>query len=118
MALGITALLAWQAGQPKAGGWFLIAGLLYTLGGIVFTATINVPMNEALAVVIVPDSIEEARTIWQDYSSRWQLANITRTVISGVCVLFTAVGLSSLRRSQSPTQNSQPSPQAYQGYRV
>lgn len=106
VSLGVTALLAWKAGHNRSATYFLIAGLLYTMGGIVFTASVNVPMNEELAAVTVPESIEDARRVWQDYSSHWQLANITRTVIAGVCVILSAIGLAALRRE--PTRITNP----------
>ena len=54
---------------------------------------INVPMNEDLAQVVVPTSIDEAEVIWSDYSGRWQVFNIIRTVFSGVALLLAAAGL-------------------------
>lgn len=53
-------------------------------------------MNGDLADVVVPDSIEEARSIWQAYSTRRQTYNVVRTVFSGISLVPGAVGLGAL----------------------
>ncbi len=68
VVLALTGLLALRLKARGAGVAFLAGGLLYFLGGLVLTMRFNVPMNEALALVSVPDNIEEARAIWQPYS--------------------------------------------------
>ncbi|MFV0426965.1 MAG: DUF1772 domain-containing protein [Beutenbergiaceae bacterium] len=96
VALGITALLAWQNQAAGPAALFLSAGVLYTVGALLFTAMVNVPMNEALAATPVPQNIDDAAQIWSDYSSRWQIANISRTVVTGICVLLTTVAIAML----------------------
>ena len=44
-----------------AARFFLAAGIVYLVGGLVLTLTINVPMNETLAPVRVPETVEDAR---------------------------------------------------------
>lgn len=64
------------------------AAVVYLLGGLVLTMTVNVPMNEALAEVTVPAAAAEAERIWTDYSQRWQVFNQIRTVASAISLLL------------------------------
>lgn len=91
--LGLAAVLyrAQGAGEPAA--WFAVAALVYLLGGLVLTVMANVPMNTELAALETPESLEEARAIWEGYSPRWQLFNLLRTIASGVALLCVGVGL-------------------------
>ncbi len=89
----ITTLCLRMADQPAASLWFGIATLLVAFLGVVLTMVINVPMNEALAEVSVPDDIDAAREIWMDYSPRWQFWNQMRTLATGVAVLCIGIGL-------------------------
>lgn len=89
----ITTLSLRMADQPAASLWFGIATLLVAFLGVVLTMVINVPMNEALAEVSVPDDIDAAREIWMDYSPRWQFWNQMRTLATGVAVLCIGIGL-------------------------
>lgn len=96
------AWLAHRAHARAAALAFAAAGLVYALGGIVLTMTINVPMNEDLARVTVPDSISQARAIWTDYSGQWQMYNQLRTLASGVALALAALGLWALGRNRRP----------------
>lgn len=98
VVLAGTALISRRAGHARAALLFAAAAAVYTVGAMAVTGLVNVPMNEDLAAVSVPDSVEEARRIWQDYSGRWQVFNTLRTVASGVSLVLTAVGLAALRR--------------------
>ncbi len=82
-----------RQGVRDAATWFVAAAGVYFLGGLVLTAAINVPMNNALGELAVPDSLDDARAVWEAYSPRWQLYNFLRTVASGVALLFAAIGL-------------------------
>ncbi len=97
VVLAITAALLLRAGQGKAGLWFALAAGVYAVGGFGVTAIFNVPMNEVLALVVVPDTADAARDIWQRYSERWQDWNQVRTVASGTTVLLTGIGLLRIR---------------------
>lgn len=55
-----------------------------------------VPMNEALAQIVVPDDIEAARAIWFDYSPDWQFWNQMRTIATGAAVLCIGLGITRL----------------------
>ncbi|MGB3555104.1 MAG: anthrone oxygenase family protein [Jannaschia sp.] len=94
--LALAALMAWRVGGRTAAGLFGAAALLYLLGGNVLTFAINVPMNEALATVAVPDDPTAAQAIWADYSPRWQVWNQVRMVVCGFVLLLAALGLSRL----------------------
>lgn len=90
----LTAALAYSAEARVAGLWFAVAGALLAVS-VVLTIAVNVPMNEALAVLEVPSDPAQAEAIWDAYSPRWQVWNITRTVTSGAGVL--ALGLALMR---------------------
>ena len=88
-----TAFVAYRAGLGQTALMLAGAGLTYLLGAQLLTMTVNVPMNEALGATAVPDSIEDARAIWEAYSPRWQVFNTIRTVVSGVSLLLTGYAI-------------------------
>ncbi|MEM9581552.1 MAG: anthrone oxygenase family protein [Pseudomonadota bacterium] len=90
--LALAAALARRCSKTAA-CLFAAAALTYLLFGAVLTFSVNVPMNEALALIAVPDTVEEARQIWQDYSPDWQFWNQMRTLACGVALLLTGLGL-------------------------
>ncbi|MGH1369637.1 MAG: DUF1772 domain-containing protein [Maritimibacter sp.] len=96
IALFLTAWLASKAEAKSAARTFLIAALIYLFGGIILTASINVPMNRALLDVVIPEDIDAAQRIWNDYSPRWQRFNALRTLFSGLALLLTGYGLTVL----------------------
>lgn len=71
---------------------FLAGGAIYLLGGLILTMIVNVPMNEALAQIVIPQDRQHATAIWAEYSGRWQMWNQIRTVASGVALLLAAWG--------------------------
>tara|TARA_R110002095_G_scaffold129283_1_gene112095 strand:+ start:5059 stop:5586 length:528 start_codon:yes stop_codon:yes gene_type:complete len=98
VVLFATAIFAWVATYRRAALLFILAGLVYFFGGIVLTFNVNVPMNEALALIEIPPSPAEAQQIWQDYSAPWQVWNITRTIASGLALLLTGSAILTLRK--------------------
>ncbi|WP_425079692.1 DUF1772 domain-containing protein [Ruegeria denitrificans] len=91
--LGVTAYIAaWQL-RKRSAMLFCLAAILYIVGAFLITAAVNVPMNEALAEVAVPIDIGSAREIWQDYSASWQVWNVLRTIVSGVCLILTGLAI-------------------------
>lgn len=91
LAMAITAaLLARRQRGPAIA--FAAGALIYLLGGLILTITINVPMNEALALTAIPDDAGAATDIWRAYSERWQFWNQTRTLASGLAFLAAAFG--------------------------
>lgn len=97
VVLTITALVLRMAVQTSAAAWFLAGAVIYLAFGLFLTMAVNVPMNEALAAVLVPTDIETAREIWRGYSGRWQFWNQVRTVASGAALVCAAIGLTRLR---------------------
>ncbi|MFV0450661.1 MAG: DUF1772 domain-containing protein [Propioniciclava sp.] len=98
VVLGFAAVLAWFERRLTSAWLLAAAGLLYLGGALMVTATINVPMNEALALVQIPADDAAARQIWTDYSSAWQIWNTIRTVVSGVGLGLAGAALIALPR--------------------
>lgn len=73
--------------------WFALAGMVYLIGGLVLTMVVNVPMNEALGNMPVPDDITNAQEVWQAYSAPWQVWNLVRTVASAVALVLAVIGV-------------------------
>ena len=99
-ALGMTAIVLLTLRQGKSATAFGLSTGVYFLFGMVLTMMVNVPMNEALAVVVVPEDIEAARKIWTDYSQPWQVWNQTRMLASGTSFLLAVYGVILFNRSQ------------------
>jgi len=70
------------------------AGLMAVAGAMVPTLLVNVPMNEALA--LVDPGRGDAAEVWQAYSGRWQDWNMARAVASGLALCLTGLGLMAL----------------------
>lgn len=79
--------------------WFALAAVIYLVGGFGVTIVVNVPMNEALALIDVAslqqsgDPSDEAADIWRGYSVRWQFWNQVRASACGLAVILTGTGL-------------------------
>ncbi|QFT58604.1 hypothetical protein FIU94_07155 [Sulfitobacter sp. THAF37] len=87
VALAITTLCLFSSAQRTAAYWTLATTLLVVFPGVLLTMAVNVPMNEALGALSVPEDIEDARRIWQEYSADWQFWNQARTVATGLGLL-------------------------------
>jgi uncharacterized membrane protein len=61
--------------------------------------TINVPMNEELAVLQVPEDVDSAARAWSDYSRPWQFWNSVRAIACGAVLVLSAIGLTRLPRA-------------------
>jgi uncharacterized membrane protein len=87
--LTISSLLKWY--QPGA-SYLLIGSLLYLVGTVLVTAALNVPLNNALAIV-KPDSPEGA-DFWAKYLTTWTFWNHVRTVaaLAAAALLTLAIG--------------------------
>ena len=96
VVLGLTATLMNFNGYKMSTFWFAAAAAVYSACGLFLTLTVNVPMNEALAATVVPNDIEAAGEIWQNYSERWQFWNQVRAVASGITLAFAGFGLTRL----------------------
>ncbi|UUX50553.1 DUF1772 domain-containing protein [Nisaea acidiphila] len=97
LVLALTALIAWPVHRAAA-LWFAASGIVYLLFGAVLTMAINVPMNEALARLAVPESVAAAEDIWTGYSKEWQFWNVTRTIASGLALALAGIGTLSIVR--------------------
>ncbi|MGH3279914.1 MAG: anthrone oxygenase family protein, partial [Trebonia sp.] len=85
-----------QTARPDAA-----AAILYTVGGLLLTMLVNVPINDQLAATAIPPSVDEARAVWVNYSGRWQTYNQLRTAACGLSLLLAAVALRLLGPSGS-----------------
>ena len=91
--LAFAALAVWRIGRRWAATCLIAAGLIYVLGVMVPTMTVNVPMNLALAAVETPLNLADAQEIWRSYSGPWQFWNIFRAVIAVFSFALTGIGL-------------------------
>jgi len=91
-----TALAALMRRERRAAVCFASAGLLYVLGVMVPTMTVNVPLNEALALVETPLGPAEAGEAWRAYSGPWQDWNALRAVAAGLVLALAGWGLSGI----------------------
>lgn len=97
-ALAAAAALLLIRRQRRSAAAFAAGAAVYLCLGLILTVSVNVPMNEALAAVVIPDDVDSARAIWQDYSGPWQVWNQIRTVASGVAFLLAVSGLLLINR--------------------
>lgn len=97
-ALAAAAALLLKGHQRRSAAAFAAAASVYFCLGLVLTMSVNVPMNEALAKVVIPDDVENARAIWQGYSGPWQVWNQIRTAASGAAFLLAVSGLLMMER--------------------
>lgn len=99
VALAVASYAARATGRPRAGVLFFVAAAVYLVGGLLLTMLASLPLNDELAAVAVPDSIDEAELIWSRYSVPWQRWNLARTVASFVAL---ALALAAVRRLGEP----------------
>ncbi len=93
VVLLVTAGVAFAVRKRASSLAFAAAGLVYLFGAFVLTVLVHIPMNEALALIEVPDNIEEAHRIWQDYSPRWQVFNILRTLACALSLVLCSLAI-------------------------
>lgn len=93
VVLASTAAALVRKGRRNAALWFGLAAVVYSLGGFGVTIALNVPMNEALALIELPLEPAATDTVWRDYSSSWQAWNQVRALACAVAVLLTGTGL-------------------------
>lgn len=105
VAMLITSAVLLAAYQRAAGIWMGIGGAISLLLGVVLTAMVHIPMNEALAMVDVPQDISAAQAIWNGYSPDWQLWNQIRTVTTGLALLCAGIAIMRLRDSSHSAAN-------------
>ncbi len=80
----VLAFVGWK--QPNA-AWLLVGCALYLVGTFGVTAAVNVPLNDALA--IVKTDAPDAATAWASFYGSWMLSNHARALASlGACASF------------------------------
>lgn len=87
---GFTAALTWRSGLKSASVGFGLAGLIYLFFALVPTVMVNVPMNEALALVAGPQVGQDPaarQALWTAYSGDWTLWNTGRTLTTMIALL-------------------------------
>ena len=99
LVLAAVALVAWSGGKRRTAILFGIGSILYVLGVMVPTSTVNVPLNDTLAVVDAPLAGARAQEMWQSYSAPWQFWNAIRAVAAGAVLLLVGTGRLGLGRS-------------------
>ena len=91
--LAATSILVLRFNRKRSAILFALGAALYLAGAFFVTAMVNVPMNEALADVIVPIESGDASSIWQSYSESWQFWNTVRMLASGLALLVTGLAV-------------------------
>ena len=91
--LALASGLAFWEGRRRSAVLAGAAGLVYLLGGLVLTTTLNVPLNDALGASSIPTELAAAEAMWRHYSSTWQGYNQIRTVVSGIALTLGAAAL-------------------------
>ena len=93
LVLVAVALVAWNGEERRTAILFGIGSMLYVFGIMVPTSTVNVPLNDTLAMVEAPLDGARAQQIWQSYSAPWQYWNAIRAVVAGAVLLLVVLGL-------------------------
>ena len=91
--LAATSCIATKQNRKRSAVLFAASAALYVAGPFLITVTVNVPMNQTLAEVVVPTDSETARNVWQTYSNTWQFWNTLRTLVSGLCLILTGLAI-------------------------
>lgn len=90
---GLAAVLFWLSGQSVPMWLFVSAAVVYAVGTFGVTMVMNVPMNDALAKVAVPQDISAARQVWAGFTSGWMPWNHLRAAAATLSLLLAALGL-------------------------
>ncbi|MEV0672958.1 anthrone oxygenase family protein [Mycobacterium sp. NPDC050441] len=85
LAVGVVALT--QIGRP--GSWFLLAGAIFGVLGVLITMLFNVPLNNHLDQVDLADAAAQ----WQAYFTTWTAWNHVRTVSGFISAVLLLIGL-------------------------
>lgn len=85
LALGVVALT--QIGRP--GSWFLLAGAIFGVLGVLVTMLFNVPLNNHIDQVDLTDAAAE----WQAYLTTWTAWNHVRAASGFISAVLLVIGL-------------------------
>ena len=102
----LAAAVCWREGAAGAAQLMALAGVVYLVAGMGLTIAVNVPMNQALA--LMDPAAPDAAAVWAAYSRPWQWWNVVRTVASGVSLGLAGSGLLVLGRQDSTVPASKP----------
>jgi uncharacterized membrane protein len=92
LALAVGVVAVTRIGQP--GSWYLLAGAVFGLGGVIVTMAFNVPLNNHLDGVDPAGlSVADAASQWQAYLSTWTAWNHVRTATALVGAGLMLIGL-------------------------
>lgn len=72
------ALALWVTGAHSTAIVMATAAMVYLVGVVAVTASINVPMNNALA--LIDPAAADTASIWAQYTQRWTFWNTIRTL--------------------------------------
>ena len=98
VVLAVAAVALRLVNDRRASIWFASVAAVSLIFGTLLTMAVNVPMNEALVLVNIPEDRSAAQSIWDAYSPRWQFWNQARTVASGIALLLACIGLSKITK--------------------
>ena len=101
-----SALLAFSCRNRRAALCFTMAGLVCGFGGMALTMAINVPLNQALALIVTPLAPAQASAVGSAYSKTWKFWNIIRTCAAAVALLLTGLGLLKLTQTGRDSVNA------------
>lgn len=93
VACFVTGAFLWAGKNRTTAGFVIGAGAFYLVFAWLPTIAINVPMNEALALVSGADIAKDAANIWQNYSPTWTFWNTLRTIASALATGIAGFGL-------------------------
>jgi uncharacterized membrane protein len=91
-AVATGTLLVWLR-RKKAASLMFLAATIYIAGAFLPTLLVNVPMNEALAIVTVPADPEAVDRLWREYSDPWTWWNTLRTLFSFASLLVVGAAI-------------------------
>ena len=79
------------AGRRAVAILAIAGGLVYGVGGVAVTFTVNVPLNEALAAA--SPTVASAPNLWRDYASPWTTWNHLRALASIIAFALVTTAL-------------------------
>jgi len=101
VACAAALLLHLPSWRTRAAAGAISGAILYLVGGLLLTVSINVPMNEWLASLGPADAIGDAAAVRSGYEARWVFWNQVRMVcsIGAFALMLSALtGIGSWRR--------------------
>ena len=94
----VVAIAAFAVGERKVAAILVLAAAAYFLGVVLPTATVNVPMNNALAVVNF-EKVADQASLRREYSGRRTFWNTLRTGFSTLALIFSGLALVVFRKA-------------------